>query len=134
MDSDKLFVGLGAVSVTVGGLLTFMFGKPDYWFFALVAFMILDYITGVSAAVIEGGLSSARGFKGILKKVMTLVPVAVGQIIDTAAGTGGTLRIAVIGFLVANEGISILENTARCGVKWPDKLIAVLEQLRDKHE
>ena len=132
MDTEKLLFGVKAAGGAMAALLTFLFGRPDYWLWALIAFIAMDYITGVTAAVMDGGVSSKKGLRGILRKVMTLIPVAVGQILDTALGAGGALRNAVIGFLVANEGISLLENTARCGVRWPKRLIDVLEQLREE--
>ena len=132
MDTEKLLFGVKAAGGAMAALLTFLFGRPDYWLWALIAFIAMDYITGVAAAVMDGGVSSKKGLRGILRKVMTLIPVAVGQILDTALGAGGALRNAVIGFLVANEGISLLENTARCGVRWPKRLIDVLEQLREE--
>ena len=134
MDSNEMIFVVKVVIAAIGSALTFLFGLPDALLIALIAFIILDYLTGVVAAVIAGELSSKKGFKGILRKVMTLVPVVVAHVVDTAIKTGGILRTAVIGFLVANEGISILENTSRCGVKYPQKLTAVLEQLRDKEK
>lgn len=103
---------------------------------ALIAFMVLDYITGVSVGLVRKNLSSSTGSAGILRKGMMLVIVAVGHILDTQIMGGGAsvCRSAVIGFYLANEGISILENTAKLGVKWPDKLLSVLEQLGETHE
>ena len=134
MDSSEMIFVAKVVAATIGSALTFLFGLPDALLVALIAFIILDYMTGVVAAIIAGELSSKKGFKGILRKVMTLVPVVVAHVVDTAIKTGGVLRTAVISFLVANEGISILENTSRCGVPWPPKLKAVLEQLRNKEK
>ena len=134
MDSNEMIFVVKVVIAAIGSALTFLFGIPDIWLFALISFVMLDYMTGVVAAVIAGELSSKKGLKGILRKVMTLVPVVVAHVVDTAIKTGGFLRTAVIGFLVANEGISILENTTRCGVPWPPKLRAVLEQLRNKEK
>jgi len=134
MDSSEMIFVAKVVAATIGSALTFLFGLPDAPLIALIAFIILDYMTGVVAAIIAGELSSKKGFKGILRKVMTLVPVVVAHVVDTAIKTGGVLRTAVISFLVANEGISILENTSRCGVPWPPKLKAVLEQLRNKEK
>lgn len=127
---DKVLNWLRAAGAFIGGVLTFLIGYPDYWLYAFIAFMVMDYISGISAAFIDGTISSRKGFHGIIKKIMMLVPVMVAHILDTAMDAGGVLRNAVMGFLVANEGLSILENTARCGVPWPKKLVAALEQLR----
>ena len=122
--------GARGIGAAIAALATFLWGHPDSWLLALIALVTLDYITGIVAAVLEKKLSSRAGFHGILKKLLLFVVVAVAHIIDTATGLGGVLRSAVIGFLAANEGISILENSARCGLPVPKKLLEILEQLR----
>jgi len=96
----------------------------------LVAFVVIDYITGIMVAVLEKRLSSEVGFRGIFKKVLIFSLVAVGHIIDSKLiQNGSAIRTAVIFFYLSNEGISILENTAKIGLPIPEKLRAVLEQL-----
>lgn len=103
--------------------------------FALLAFVIIDYITGVMCAVIDRKLSSAVGFKGIFKKVLIFALVGVGHILDTRViGTGSVLRTAVIFFYLSNEGVSLLENAGHLGLPIPKKLKSVLEQLHDRSE
>lgn len=128
-----------AVKVVTSALcsvITFLFGGADWGIYALISMLILDLISGMIAAYIEGGrdkekgLSSKKCFKGILKKMMYLLIVSVGHIIDTAINGGGAIRALVIGFLMANEGLSVIENCARCGLPIPQKLIAALEQLK----
>ncbi len=97
--------------------------------YALTAFVVIDYISGITAAVINKRLSCKIGFEGILRKTMFFSVAAVSHMADTLMSLNGVLRSAVIGFLIANEGISILENSASCGVPYPDKLKAVLEHL-----
>lgn len=95
--------------------------------------MILDYITGLMSAYIRKEISSATGFRGIAKKVFIMVLVAVGHVLDTRViGDGTVCRSAVIGFYIANEGISILENSGKIGLPLPEKLLNVLEQLKNK--
>lgn len=95
--------------------------------------MILDYITGFMSAYIRKEISSATGFRGIAKKVFIMVLVAVGHVLDTRViGDGTVCRSAVIGFYIANEGISILENSGKIGLPLPEKLLNVLEQLKNK--
>ncbi|MDE6035658.1 MAG: phage holin family protein [Ruminococcus sp.] len=126
---DKLFQKVSAVVFAVCG---FMWGKFDGIMYALVAFMVLDYITGVISAYIRKELSSSTGFRGIAGKVFIMVLVAVGHILDTQIiGTGSVCRSAVIGFYISNEGISILENSARIGLPLPTKLTDILIKLRD---
>lgn len=121
------------VKVVGGGIasvLTFVFGGADWWLLALLVLVVIDYISGIIAAIIEKKLSSRKGLTGILKKCMFFLVVAVSHIIDHAIGGDGALRSLVIGFLIANEGISILENCGRCGLPVPKKLMDILEQLK----
>ncbi|HAE52293.1 MAG TPA: holin [Ruminococcus sp.] len=125
---DKTFNIISAYICTVCG---FLFGASDGLMKALIAFMAIDYITGVTAAVITKNLSSETGFTGIAKKVFILCLVAVGHIIDTyIIGENSLCRSAVIGFYIANEGISILENSAKLGIPLPKKLIEIFQQLK----
>lgn len=113
---------------------TYALGGADVWLKMLLLMVIIDYISGVAAAWVAGNMSSSKGFMGIIKKVMYFFIVAVAHCIDVATNAGGVLRNLTIGFLLANEGISVLENCGRCGVPLPQKLIDVLEQLRDKSD
>ena len=102
---------------------------------ALLAFVVIDYITGVMCAVVDKKLSSVVGFKGIFKKILIFALVGVGHILDTMViGTGSVLRTAVIFFYLSNEGISLIENAGHLGLPIPAKLKAVLEQLHDRSE
>ena len=99
----------------------------------LVAFVVLDYITGVLCAIVEKRLSSETGFKGICQKVMIFCLVGMANLLDTQIiGSGSMLRTAVIFFYCANEGISITENAACIGLPVPEKLRKVMEQLKGK--
>ena len=123
------------VVATIGVALGFLFGEVTGLFWALIAFMALDYTTGIINAVVSKKLSSAVGFKGLAKKFVILIFVAVGHIIDTYI-LGGTPAImsAVMLFYLANEGISILENAAKLGLPVPKKLVGIMEQLKEKSE
>lgn len=131
---NKLDFGFAAkmIAGAIVSVCTFLFGKADILLIALIAFLVIDYVTGVAAAVLTKELSSRTGIKGIIKKVLFLAVVSVAYIIDTALNLSGVIRNIVIGFLVANEGLSILENCARCGVPLPPRLIDTLKQLKDK--
>lgn len=76
-------------------------------------------------------VNSKKGSAGILKKVLFFCVVAVAHIVDSATGAGGVLRALTIGFLLANESISILENCGRCGIPLPKRLLEILEQLKN---
>ncbi len=96
--------------------------------------MVIDYVTGIISAYLRKEISSAIGFRGIAKKVFIMFLVAVGHIIDTKlVGDGTVCRSTVIGFYIANEGISILENSGNIGLPLPEKLISVLKQLKEKN-
>ncbi len=114
----------------IAAAFTYIFGGADNWLAGLLALAAADYVSGGIAAYIRKELNSKRGFAGILKKVLLFCVVAVANIIDSATNAGGVLRSLSIGFIMANEGISVLENCARCGVRLPKKLMAALEQLR----
>lgn len=119
------------VGAALAAVATYIFGGADKWLLGLLVVVILDYISGVIAALLAHELSSKKGFAGILKKVLIFCIVAVAHIVDTATSAGGVLRALTIGFLLANECISVLENAGRCGIPLPQKLLTVLEQLRD---
>lgn len=119
----------------IGGWLGWFLGGCDGLLYALLAFVVIDYITGVMCAVTDRKLSSAVGFKGIFKKVLIFALVGVGHILDTRViGAGSVLRTAVIFFYLSNEGISLLENAGHLGLPIPKKLKAILEQLHDRSE
>ena len=115
----------------MAAICTFLFGKPDIWLMTLLAFVVIDYVSGVIGAYINLQLSSHIGFIGILKKVMYFFVVAVAHCVDVATGANGVLQNIVVGIMIANEGISILENCAKCGIPIPDKLLKALEQIKD---
>ena len=119
----------------VGGFLGWFLGGFDGFLHALIVFVVVDYITGLMAAFIQKKLSSETGFKGICKKLAIFCLVGVGHILDAQViGAGSVLRTAVIFFYLSNEGISIIENVAIIGLPVPQKLIDVLEQLREEKE
>jgi len=119
----------------LGGWLGYFLGGCDGLLIALVAFVAIDYVTGVMCAVTDKNLSSGVGFKGICRKVIIFMLVGVANILDTRViGTGSVLRSAVIFFYLSNEGISLLENAGHLGLPIPEKLKAVLEQLHDRAE
>ena len=106
------------------------FGGWDLWLKALLTVIVLDYITGVLGAWVQGSLDSRVGFKGICKKLVILCMVAVAVRLDAAIGTGEAMRGLVIGFYAANDALSIAENAAVIGVPVPQKLVDKLEQLK----
>ena len=119
----------------IGGWLGYFLGGCDGLLFALLAFVVIDYITGVMCAITDKTLSSEVGFKGICRKVLIFLLVGIANILDVQViGTGSILRTAVIFFYISNEGVSLLENAAHLGLPVPEKIKVVLEQLHDRSE
>ena len=123
------------VFTAVGGWLGYFLGGCDGLLYALIAFVVIDYITGIMCAIINQTLSSEVGFKGICRKVFIFLLVGIANILDMQViGSGCVLRTAVIFFYLSNEGVSILENAAFLGLPVPEKIKIVLEQLHDRSE
>ena len=117
----------------IGGWLGYFLGGWHGLLYALIAFVVIDYLTGVMCAISDKTLSSEVGFKGICRKVLIFLLVGIGSILDAhVIGSGSVLRTAVIFFYISNEGVSILENAARLGLPVPEKIKVVLEQLHDR--
>jgi len=116
----------------IGGYIGWFLGGYDGLVLALVAFVSIDYITGLMMAVVEKKLSSEIGFRGIFKKVIIFALVGVGHIIDCyLLEKGSAVRTAVIFFYLSNEGLSIMENAARVGLPVPEKLKSILLNLKE---
>ena len=122
-----------AAIAAAGGGLGYFLGGWDGFLYALLAFVIIDYVTGLMCAVLDKNLSSEIGFRGIFKKVLIFSLVAIGNIVDQSViGDGSVIRTAVIFFYLSNEGVSILENAAHIGLPVPQKLKDILEQLHNR--
>lgn len=123
------------VFTAVGGWLGYFLGGCDGLLYALIAFVVIDYITGVMCAIAEKKLSSEVGFKGICRKMLIFLLVGIANILDVQViQTGSVLRTAIIFFYISNEGVSLLENAAHLGLPVPEKNKVVLKQLHDKSE
>ena len=123
------------VFAAIGGWLGWFLGGCDGLLYALLAFVAVDYITGVMCAISDHSLSSEIGFKGICRKVLIFLLVGIANILDVQViGTGSVLRTAVVFFYISNEGISLLENAGHLGLPIPAKMKEVLEQLHDRSE
>lgn len=123
------------VFTAIGGWLGYFLGGCDGLLYALIAFVVIDYITGVMCAVADKKLSSEVGFKGICRKVLIFLLVGIANVLDMQViGSGSVLRTAVIFFYISNEGVSLLENAAHLGLPVPDRIKTVLEQLHDRSE
>ena len=126
---------LQLILTAIGGYIGYFLGGFDGLIYALVAFVVIDYITGLMAAVIEKKLSSDIGFRGIFKKVLIFALVGIGHTIDFyLIEKGSAVRTAVVFFYLSNEGLSIIENASKVGLPIPEKLRVVFTELRKGDE
>ncbi|SHJ35959.1 phage holin family protein [Hespellia stercorisuis] len=123
------------IFAAIGGWLGYFLGGCDGLLYALLAFVVVDYITGVMCAIEDHSLSSEVGFKGICRKVLIFALVGIANILDVqVVGSGSVLRTAIIFFYISNEGVSLLENAGHLGLPIPTKLKDILAQLHDRAE
>lgn len=131
----EFWTSIQIVFTAIGGWLGWFLGGCDGLMYALIAFVVVDYITGIMCAIVDKKLSSAVGFKGICKKVLIFLLVGVANILDVnIIGSGSVLRTAAIFFYLSNEGVSLLENAAHLGLPVPNAIKEVLQQLHDRAE
>lgn len=130
---EKLFNGISVVFGIVGGFFSYWLGGWDILLKTIVFLAVVDYITGFIKAVYLKQLSSEIGFKGLLKKIVMFIVIAVAFVIQQLIGGTVPIREVVIMFYIANEALSLLENAA-IFIPIPDKLRDVLLQLRDKNK
>ena len=131
----EIFTALRITAGELGAFIGLFLGDVDGLIIALVIFAIVDYITGVLAAALEHKLNSEVGFRGITKKVLLFIIVGVANVLDIyVIGSRAVTRTAVCLFYIANEGLSILENSARIGLPIPNKIRILLEQLKEEDQ
>lgn len=129
MDRFTEFMKLifGGIVTAVSGFL----GGMDGIMYALLAFISIDYITGVAVAVKQRKLSSEVGFWGLVRKVCIIALVGVAHFVDVyVMRTGDIFRTAISLYYIGNEGVSLLENMGNLGVPLSPKLKNVLEQIK----
>ena len=128
---EKLFNWISVVFGAAGGILSYWLGGWDVLLKTIVFLAIADYITGWIKGIYTKQLSSEIGFRGLLKKIVMFIVIAVSFVIQGLIGGTIPLREVVIMFYIANEGLSLLENAA-VFTPIPDRLKDILLQLRDK--
>ncbi|MBQ9997528.1 MAG: phage holin family protein [Clostridia bacterium] len=129
MEKIILYIKI-ASSVIMSGISYFL-GGFDVLFICLLSLVVIDYISGVLAALCNKTLSSRTGFIGIIKKVCIFLVVAVATMIGMFTGIDG-IRDLTVSFYIANESVSVLENLGNIGVPLPQKLKDVLLQIREE--
>lgn len=127
---DKILTYSSAIA---GGLIGFLFGQVSDVFYVLIALVVLDFITGIMSAYVEKEINSKICFEGIIKKVFIFIMVALGHLTDTALNLTIVMN-TVMFFYIANEGISIIENAAKCGVPFPKKMTELFAQLKQSND
>lgn len=131
----EIWIYVQSAIAAMGGWLGWFLGGFDGFLYALITFVVVDYITGIMVAIIDRKLSSVIGARGIFKKILIFILVGIAHIIDSRLiGDGSVIRTAVIFFYLSNEGISIIENASRIGLPIPQKLKDVLAQLNGKEK
>ena len=134
-EMENILNWIKGAAAAIGGIAAYIWGGWDPLIIVLVAMVSIDYITGVINAGLQHGLSSQVGFKGLLKKIVIFMIVAVGTLIDRIIpATNAAVRTAVCMYYIANEGLSILENAAEMGLPLPSALKKVLGQIRREDE
>lgn len=124
--ADRIFVWSRGILSVLGGMFGYMYGEMNGLLVTLIVVVVIDYITGLIKAAITHTLSSAVGFRGILKKMLIMLVVALAHLVDNCVGSGETWRNIAIVFYISNEGLSILENCVVCGLPVPEKLKEIL--------
>lgn len=133
MNWNEIKTFCGIAGATIVSLINPLLGGWDMWLQAIVMFAVADYIAGILAAAFEQKLDSRIGFRGIIKKMFMFILIAVAFQLDVLLKTD-IIRIAVIGFYLGIEGLSILENAGRCGLPLPQILKDALVQMKSKGE
>lgn len=130
MSVKTLWATIQAAITGIGAGIGAWLGGLDGLVYALIAFVIADYITGVLAAISERRVNSAIGFRGISRKILIFTLVGLAHLLDIhVLGTPGVLRVATIFFYLSNEGISLLENATRLGLPIPPPIRDALEAI-----
>lgn len=125
----------------IGGAIASAFGGWSAGLATLLIFMAIDYFSGLIVAGVfhrspksEGGaLESRAGWKGLVRKGMTLLIVLIGCRLDILLGIMYIRDALIIAFII-NELLSIIENAGLMGVPVPDALKDAIELLRKKSE
>ena len=118
----------------LGTIGVYLFGGLDVALQCLILAIIIDYITGLMKSYKSQNLSSKIGIKGIFKKVGLLCLVALGVAVDKVSGANGIIRTAVIYYMFANEGLSIIENLSEMDIIVPAILKEKLQQYKSESD
>lgn len=129
-----------ATIISIGSFIVNLLGGWDIWLTSLMILMVTDIIVGIVKSLLcrsdkslNGGLSSTSMFRGSIKKILILIMVALATILDKIITPGNTyIRSTVVGYYIANESLSIIENIGACGIPLPKTFFKVLDTLKNK--
>lgn len=131
----KTSIAVKSISAGLITAISYLLNGWDTALQTLCLFMVVDFITGLLKGIVNKELNSQTCLKGIVKKccyfLLVIVAVALDRLYPEAQGL---VRTLVCYFLVATDGISILENIGAAGVPYPKFLKNILEQLKDKSD
>lgn len=131
----KQFNAVSTIAGFLFGAVNFLWGNITIAFKVLIALVIIDFITGTFKAIYYKQVSSDIGFKGIIKKALIFIVIAVTYLLQSVISIDTPLRDIVIMFYIVNEGISILENISTIDkIPIPKKLNDILLQLRGEED
>lgn len=121
--------------------ITSLIGKNSREAVILCLMMLLDMLTGLALCFVKksdkskgGGFISRSMARGILKKLLILVMLALSSLVDEYFKLNGMLKSLAFGFYITNEALSVIENTARLGVPFPKGIRGMLEAMRTRND
>lgn len=127
-----------AYTFLIGGgfsTLSFLLGGLDNLLLSLVILMTLDYVTGMMNGWQSKTLSSSVGFRGLMKKTAMLFAVVMAVQLDMMTGNSGHfMRNAMIMYLIGVEGLSLIENFGKLGLKLPTQISSAFSQLKNDND
>ncbi len=126
---EEFFKVLISITATITSWFAGIITTPEA---ILLSFIMLDYFTSIISHFINSSISSSKGFKGFLKKFLMIIISITAILLDNLLGSNGWISNTVIYYLIANEGISILENIERGGVIVPKFLKDRFNKLNDE--
>ncbi|HDR3487809.1 TPA: phage holin family protein [Bacillus pacificus] len=131
---DRIDMLMKTFIAIFGAFCGYFLGGWDATLKVLVIMTVIDYLTGVLAAGVNGTLKSKIGFKGIAKKVMLFLLVAAATQVDVIMGTKNSVREATLFLFIGNELLSLLENAGSMGIKLPAVFMNAIEVLGGKQK
>ena len=129
---DKTFLFFKMCSAIIFGFGLYLLGGWDCMLETLITLSLLDIVTGVIVACVQGTLSSKIAWAGFARKIGTYVIVAVAVKLDLLFGSNA-MRGGAVGFFIGVEGISVIENWGNIGLPMPKKIRQVLAQLKEEN-